>query len=230
MNELIKTLHRADICGCFSQDIPPRVPLPLPWVQSIAFPLIGDPNNIPNPVQRMWRDEFPNTYEWLSVYDLLYTFIHELKRPCSLWMEPVLHRLLSLRPSKSAVDFTRASIVEDVCRIGSLLFLAPMWRLSGLHPVRTMQMRNNLLDLLKTHRVDWGQCRVILLWTLAQAVREAEKGIEQREFAIMLLMVSRQMRLFSWQDIIARVESVLSKGEPISSWDVVEKALQDVRK
>ena len=121
----------------------------------------------------------------------------------------------------------RASIMEEVCRIGTLLYLAPMWRSIRIHLVRTQRMRCTLLSIVKTHLREWGQCRVILLWALAHAVRESQNVVERKEFALRLLMVSRQMGLCEWHDIRTSVESVLSWHGIVLTWQAVETAVQD---
>jgi hypothetical protein len=107
-------------------------------------------------------------------------------------MEPVLHRLLLLRPMQQDVTPTRASVIGEICRLGMLLFLAPTWRSFGIHPVRSRIIRQNLATVLDGHFVEWGKLRVLLLWTLAHAMRRAEEDNERAEFAIKLAMVMRK--------------------------------------
>ena len=141
-------------------------------------------------------------------------------------MEPVLHRLLSLRPMQPDVTPTRASMIEEVCRLGTLLFLAPIWRSFGIHPVRSTRIRQNLTIVLNGHFVEWGKLRVLLLWTLAHATREAEQDDERAEFAIRLAMVMGKMRLARWEDVIQEAKGVLWVDGFEESWKGAEAVLE----
>lgn len=49
------------------------------------------------------------------------------------WMEPTIYRLLAIRPLNHGDG--REIVIEEVCRLGTLLFLAPLWRNFGQSPV-----------------------------------------------------------------------------------------------
>jgi hypothetical protein len=123
---------------------------------------------------------------------------------------------------------TRASVIKEVCRLGTLLSLAPRWRSFGTHPIRTVTIRRKLFAILNTYREDWGNLRILLLWSLAHAAREAEEDVERRGFAVKLAMVMDRMRLFDWKDVMRSVNSVLGMDNFTESWGVVEVALQGI--
>ena len=124
-------------------------------------------------------------------------------------MEPDLPRILSLRPTHRNTALTQASAIEEVCRLGTHLFLAPLWRSFGINPVQTKRIKQNLLFLLNGYFAEWGMLRPLLLWTLAHAVREAEEAVEREDFAIRLAMVVAKMRLTGWEDVIKEFKGVL---------------------
>jgi hypothetical protein len=68
------------------------------------------------------------------------------------WMEPTLYRLLVIRPLLQGD--TPALVMEEVCRLGTLLFLSPLWRLLGRSPVRTTAIYRNLLLVPTTNRAE----------------------------------------------------------------------------
>jgi hypothetical protein len=44
-------------------------------------------------------------------------------------VETIVYRLLCIRPLEQANE--RGNMIEEVCRLGTLLFLTPLWRLLG---------------------------------------------------------------------------------------------------
>jgi hypothetical protein len=177
---------RTDICGCFSQDIPPHLPLPTTWMQVIALPSNKSFSVEPNAICDIWDSELLEIRGLKPTYELLSIFISNPGNPPDTWIGPVLHRLLSLRPLQPNVSPTRASVIEEVCRLGTLLSLAPRWRSFGTHPIRTVTIRRKLFAILNTYVQDWGNLRILLLWSLAHATREAEEDVERRNFAVRL--------------------------------------------
>lgn len=140
----------------------------------------------------------------------------------------MLHRLLSLRSMQPKIIPTRASVIEEVCRLGTLLFLAPIWRSFGIHPVRSKRIRQNLLAILNEHLVEWGKLRVLLLWALAHAAREAEEDGERAEFAVRLAMVMGKMGLVVFEDVIKEASGVLWMDGCGESWKEVQVVLEGI--
>ena len=186
------------------------------------------PSARPSSIGDAWSEELPQARDWKSTYELLSSLLSDPEKPPNTWMEPVLHRLLSLRPMQPDVTPTRASVIEEVCRLGTLLFLAPTWRSFGIHPVQSTRIRQNLFNVLNGHFVEWGKLRVLLLWTLAHAEREAEEDDERGEFAIRLAMVMGKMRLAEWKDVIKEAKGVLWVDGFEESWKGVEVALEGI--
>ncbi|PSN65017.1 hypothetical protein BS50DRAFT_555338 [Corynespora cassiicola Philippines] len=206
--QLYICLAWADICGSFSQNQRPHLPLPSTWSQSIdPDPDIDQALERPhNSIISAYQKELPGERFWLAIYEALVR-MSQSNTPPKAWMEPILHRLLSLRPRHS--EATRAAIIGEVCRIGTLLFLAPIWRTFGIHPVRTTTLRNNLMSVIKTHFAEWGELRPLLLWALFSAAKESENEQERGEFVVRLSMVMSKMGLNSWDELLNATREVL---------------------
>jgi hypothetical protein len=122
-------------------------------------------------------------------------------------MGPILHRLLSFRPLQS--NMSRAAIIEEVSRIGTLLFLASVWRTFSTCTVHTVALRVSLLTFIQSYFVEWGKLRPLLLWTLLHAIRESEEEQERSEFAFRLRVVMNKMGIESWEEMLKVAKGVL---------------------
>lgn len=138
------------------------------------------------------------------------------------WMEPVLYRLLVIRPMRQGNR--RVNVIEEVCRLGTLLFLSPLWRALGQSPVWTSAISRKLLLVLTQNTVDWNELRPLLIWVLYFATIETEDLGDQSQFLFMLATLASRMQLLDWQEIMQVVKGVLWSKEVFSSH---ENAVQD---
>ena len=123
------------------------------------------------------------------------------------WLEPILHRLLAARSMLRGT--AREHVMEEVCRLGTLLFLAPIWRVLGANPVRTAAVSRGLLDVLLGRVVAWDELRPLLVWVLYFAAVETVDLAERSQFVFMLGVLARGVGVTEWGDVMGVVKSVL---------------------
>jgi hypothetical protein len=224
---------RNDLCGCFSQDLTPRLPLPAPWLQVTLPALSDDPvsTQLSKPIALAWKQEFPCSLNLITTFDFFAKLADDPTTQWNAWIEPLLHRLLSLRPLLVETPPTRIVILEEVSRIGTLLALAPIWRTFGIHPVRTGALRFNLLSILSRYFVEWGSLQPFLLWILMHATREADTDSERIEFGTRLAMVMTSQGIVGWEQLAATMESVYDCRDDLAHnqiWNGVRTFLDGV--
>lgn len=123
------------------------------------------------------------------------------------WMEPTLYRLLAIRPSHHGND--RGHVIEEVCRLGTLLFLSPFWRTLGQSPVQTAVISHNLLLVLTSTMTEWNELKPLLIWVIYFAAIETKDLAERSQFVFMLGILMSGLQLQEWDDIMQIVKSVL---------------------
>lgn len=123
------------------------------------------------------------------------------------WMEPTIYRLLSIRPLQQGSN--REHVMEEVCRLGTLLFLSPFWRALGQSPVRTAALSRNLLLVLLKNMVEWNELKPLLIWTLYFAAIETKDLAERSQFVLMLGILMSGMQLQEWDGLMEIVKEVL---------------------
>lgn len=208
-------IDRGDLMGSFAQDIPPSVPLPRKWdVDSRSPAWTSRPHNA---MSLAWKQHFPMQLDWVTIFDdviqlvsLDYAFSEqqrEMAVTSGSWMEPTLYRLLAIRPLLMGSD--RGNVLEEVCRLGTLLFLAPFWRVLGHNPVWTAAISRNLQFVLWQHKTEWRELKPLLVWTLYFAAVETSDMAVRSQFVLMLAMVISGMRLRSWGKVMEIVKGVL---------------------
>ncbi|KAL6704519.1 hypothetical protein ACN47E_008148 [Coniothyrium glycines] len=209
------TLTWSDLLGSFTQDIPPLVPMPQKWETHSR-----SPPNSPRPISTMsllWKQLLPMQIDWISVFDDTAQLISldqafnekqlVLAITSGSWMEPTIYRLLEIRPLHHSTD--REHLIEEVCRLGTLLFLAPLWRIMGQSPVRTTAITRNLLLLLTKNMIEWNELKPLLLWVVYMAAIETQDLGERSQLVFMLAVLMSGMQLLEWQDIMKLIKSVL---------------------
>lgn len=219
---------RMDLCDAFSQDVMPHFPLPKAWKQTLEQSTDHHARKNPrlSAISRAWLRELPGAQSWISIFNTLCQFSAIPELSPQRWIGAILHSLLHFRPLRFNV--TRAAIIEEVSRIGTLLFLAPIWRTFSSHPVTTAALRNNLLVIIKAHFALWGELRPLLLWILFHSARESEQEQERNEFLVRMAMISSTMGIQSGDEMLNIVLGVLLY-EPAgrSSQEAVRKGLQN---
>ncbi|KAH6638809.1 hypothetical protein C7974DRAFT_387349 [Boeremia exigua] len=209
------TVSWSDLIGSFAQDLPPTVPLPCKWeVDSRSPPGSPRPHNS---MSLMWKQQSPMRLDWVTIFDDIVQLISldrafneqqfELAVTSGSWIEPTVYRLLAIRPLQFGYD--REHILEEVCRLGTLLFLAPFWRVLGLSIVRTAAISRNLLLVLLQYKTEWNEIKPLLVWTLYSAAIETIDLAERSQYVFMLAMVMSGMQLENWSELLDVVKGVL---------------------
>ncbi|UPX19979.1 uncharacterized protein EKO05_0010227 [Ascochyta rabiei] len=209
------TVSWGDLMGSFAQDIPPSAPLPRQWAAECR-----SPSGTPRPqsaISFAWKQQMPMQMDWISIFDdivhlisLASTLNHqqlELAVTSGSWIEAIVWRLLATRPLSRGNGLE--NVLEEVCRLGTLLFLAPCWRALGQSPVWTAAISKNLQIVLLQHKTGWGDLKPLLVWSLYFAAFETSDLIERSQFVSMLAMVMGSLRLQEWRELLQLVKSVL---------------------
>jgi hypothetical protein len=155
--------------------------------------------------------------DWISIFDDIVQLISldrafneeqlVLAITSGSWMEPTLWRLLVIRPLQQSTE--PGHVIEEVCRIGTLLFLAPFWRLLGHSPVWTAALSHNLLLVLTKHMIEWKELKPLLLWVIYFAAIETDDLGERSQLVFMLAVLMGGLQLNEWDDLKQIVKSVL---------------------
>ncbi|KAF2113766.1 hypothetical protein BDV96DRAFT_601240 [Lophiotrema nucula] len=209
------TLSWCDLAGVFQQDLPPEFPMPEKWVLDSK-----SPPSSPRPcstISLLWKQQLPMELDWISIFDDVVQLISldrafsdgqiEAAVASGCWTEPTIVRLLSIRPLYRGNS--RERVIEEVCRLGLLLFLSPIWRALGANPVRTTAFTRNLLWVLNNHMVEWKDLKPLLVWSIYLAAIEAYVPFERDQFVFMLAVLMNGMQIKEWQDLMQVVQSVL---------------------
>lgn len=99
-------------------------------------------------------------------------------------MEPTLYRLLALQPLQ--LGSSREQLMEEVCRLGTILFLSPFWRILGQNPIWTGDISRNLLLVPMRNMVEWRELVPLLIWVMYFAAIETNDLAEPSQFVFML--------------------------------------------
>ncbi|KAF2871136.1 hypothetical protein BDV95DRAFT_573351 [Massariosphaeria phaeospora] len=209
------TLSWSDLCGAFSQDIPPSIPMPRRWeLDSRSPPSSPRPQSA---ISLAWKSQLPMRLDWISIFDDVTQLISldrifsdkelEGAMTSGSWMEPTMIRLLNMRPLQQGNE--QENVIEEVCRLGMVLFLSPLWRHLGALPVWTFQHTQSLLEILNSNLVEWNDLKPLLLWTVYFAAIETKDPAERNQFVFMLAVLMSGMRLKQWEHLMDVVKGVL---------------------
>jgi hypothetical protein len=159
----------------------------------------------------------PMQLDWISVFDDIVQLISldrafneqqlTLAITSGSWIEPTMYRLLAIRPLQHGSD--REHVIEEVCRLGTLLFLAPIWRTLGQSPVWTAAISRNLQLVLLQYKTEWNELKPLLLWSLYYAAVETTDLAERSQFVFMLAMVMNGLQVEEWSELLQIVKSIL---------------------
>jgi hypothetical protein len=165
----------------------------------------------------IWKQQLPMQLDWISIFDDIVQLMALDRAFCDQqlllsvtdgsWMEPTMYRLLSIRPL--LLENGRGSVIEEVCRLGTLLFLAPFWRLLGRSVVRTATISRKLLLLLTNHVVEWNELKPLLVWVVYLGAIETKDPGERSQYLLMLAVVSGGMHLQCWDQSMQMLKQVL---------------------
>lgn len=209
------TISWGDLMGSFAQDIPPTVPLPRNWeIDSRSSSGASRPHSL---MSLMWKLQLPMQLDWVTIFDdvvqmisLYHIFNDEqfvLAGTSGSWIEPTIYRLLAIRPLNFGSN--REHVLEEVCRLGTLLFLAPFWRVLGQSPVWTAAISRNLSLVLLQYKTEWDELRPLLAWALYFAAIETRDLAERSQFVLMFAIVLSGMQIKTWNEMLLVVKSVL---------------------
>jgi hypothetical protein len=123
------------------------------------------------------------------------------------WIEPIVFRLLDIRPLHRGI--ARENVIEEACRLGTLLFLAPVWRALGNSPVWTAVISRKLQIILSQHTTEWNELNPLLVWILYSAAVETADLTERSHFVVMLAMLMNSLQIQDWSGLLQVVKSVL---------------------
>jgi hypothetical protein len=168
----------------------------------------------------MWKKQFPMRLEWISIFDdiVQLTSLDEAfngEQPLFSissgdWMEPIAYRLLCVRPLQQGNE--RENVIEEVCRLGTLLFLTPLWRLLGRYTIWTAVITRKLLLILTESIIDWNELKPLLVWVLYFAAIETKDLVERDKYNFVLAVHVRGMHLQEWNDVMSIIKNVLWVG------------------
>jgi hypothetical protein len=103
----------------------------------------------------------------------------------------------------------REHVIEEVCRLGTLMFLSPFWRMLGHSPVWTAAISRNLLLVLMENMIEWNELKPLLIWALYFSAIETKDLAERSQFVCMLGILMSGLQLQQWKDIMEIIKSVL---------------------
>ncbi|KAL1799052.1 hypothetical protein ACET3X_003089 [Alternaria dauci] len=209
------TVSWADLIGSFYRDHPPIVPMPSQWIADST-----SPPNSPRPssaISLALKHQLPMQLDFITIFDDVLQLISldrafneqqlMLAITSGSWIEPTMYRLLAIRPLNRSDS--REAVIEEVCRLGTLLFLAPLWRKFGQSPVWTNAISRNLLLVLTKNMIEWNDLKPLLIWVLYSAAVETKDLAERSQLVFMLGILMSGMQLNEWEDIMSIVKSVL---------------------
>lgn len=210
--------NRVELEGAVTWDLIPVVPLPTQWLRHCPETTISESR-----VVELWKTALPANTGWIELYQQVEAFSNlaafepfwtaDTPSDClqptytGVWANVMIHRFLLLRPLD--IHAGPGAVIEEVCRLGSLLYLIPVWRHLGVYPVRSTAYLRNLRILLETKPVEWDGLWNLLLWVLYMACIEAHEEEDVRWFKSQLLLCARQHGLEDWDGIKGCIKKVL---------------------
>lgn len=219
----ILSSSRCELRGVYPQDIAPHFPVPKVWAELLLFPQLQS-SELPrkNAIRRLWLNCMPGKAGWITIYETLticsqdlFPFSSAGNELCSAkqsqagaWINPVVHQLLRFRPLEE-FGVSSESLIQEGCRIGSILYLAPIWRAFGVQPVYTEVFVGKLRDLLTNNCINWGQLWKLHLWVLYMVAMEAEQFTGIHWYAAKIAILLHEHDVFSWDLAIMYVKEVL---------------------
>ncbi|KAH7413949.1 hypothetical protein DE146DRAFT_638973 [Phaeosphaeria sp. MPI-PUGE-AT-0046c] len=209
------TMSWADLLSTFAQDIPPQIPMPEKWVSNSKCPATMPRSYCP--ISLAWKRMLPLRLDWITIFDDVVQLISrdqafseeqlDLCMRSGCWVEATLWRLLSIRPLHLGSEDEH--VMEEVCRLGTLLFLAPCWRQLGHSPVWTAALSRNLLSVLMKHMIEWKELKPLLAWTLFFAAVETRDLFERSRLVFMLSIIMGGLNIHDWGEFMQIVKGVL---------------------
>jgi hypothetical protein len=233
---------RVDLCGSYCQDVVPNFPPPPTW-NLYEEPYNKHPPDSKNSslLTAAFNQQMYHHPEIIRIFNDLRTctsltaseskslgsdyWLKSTFAPHGAWTNVMIHRLLTLRPL--SVVSTQEAVIAEVCRIGGLLYISPIWRKYGAGPAQTADLRRHLMATLDAYVVDWGELRPLLLWTMFLGCLEAAVEDERDWFLFRIakLMGSLDMK---WVDYVEAVKTVMWLDDVFAGTeDVIRAEIED---
>jgi hypothetical protein len=189
---LIYHHFRVEMRGIFSQDAPPHFPIPPSWLETYDRKL---QNRFSTPASELLvellEQRAPSISTWSGIYRDLFHFsqtthIESVQSNGRSWIESLdvggwtnvlVLRLLKWRPLQAVPD--NDAIIAEYLRLGSLLYLAPIWRQYGVSPMRTTLLVQKLVVLREKYSADWTDFWLLEAWVLVIGAMESSFSEQQ---------------------------------------------------
>ena len=210
-------LGRVDISSATGQDSRPRFPLREKFIQTFKYETAQELEFQRLAVQlpASWKQIFPPGHQLNDIFsDLTAAIAHtdfktmkkEFWRDVNFilyWLDPIMHKLLCLR--------SELTPLQEVCRLGIILFTGPIRRNCGKLGVDSTVYVRKLKDLfLATQdKIDWTPHTQLLLWVLFFGMLETWRLPEQCWYVSSLCLTARGLGLDSWAEVVESVSNFL---------------------
>lgn len=238
-------LHRVELQGSFMFDVPPIFPIPKQWNRSVEILQISDRSvALLDSLQHAWASVFMGTdWEWFFIFEDMIRFSYEDFATSSesvspamstssvgsgAWTNSIIHRLLSFRPRENVLS-SRSFQTQEACRLGSLLFMVPVWRFFGVGPLAPGTLLTNLRHIIEVSNAEWGQMSILRLWILYVGTVEALGGPLEAWFLEHLVGMCMASGIKSWGEGIKAVKNVLWFSCLFESKDVLLEEIMRLR-
>ena len=237
-NETLRvTISWVELRGAFSQDLIPFFPLPDQWLAA----------SIPPEPSSYGRHQIRNiSREWFhtcldsqigSTYTRHLPFLHSTHFPPrfskdtsshskrsnpygeAAWTNPLIYRLLVFRPIEWH-GTSNAAVLQEACRLGALLFLVPLWRLTGVSPVFSESLVGKLRVLLMSYSVEWYGLWKLKLWVFYMGAVEADAANDRYWYEDAIVEIMDEQGILDWEEGLLYVKEVLWVGEVFASKDL----------
>ena len=187
------------------RDIPCMIPLPDTWLEDVSARHKEELANVENNLchstaktsahcclDHLQKDTIFSIYRDLEAWskhaatDLMNSDLDLGAPDVPPWVNVIIHRLLSVRPMELMVnnDEYGAAVIEEVQRLGMLLYLAPVWRFYGAFPAFTKVIVRKIHELLKTQKTArlWErEIYSVRIWVLCMSAFETSALYEEHE-------------------------------------------------
>jgi hypothetical protein len=143
----------------------------------------------------VWTSNLPRQSEWTTLYEDLavstaYSFAtapsnEPRQHPSALagfWTVPLIYKLLKWRPLEESEAEDEKAAMQEALRLGALLYMVPVWRFYGVHPVRSAILLSKLKTLITRTNIDWSIMWNFQLWVLYMGALEAQNPADLKWF------------------------------------------------
>jgi hypothetical protein len=218
---LLTNARRVELRGVYAQDLVPDFPLPPFWVEAASVPALPAEDFIGFAPEISLRLEERALYrcDCAQMYRDLVAFSHmaaveaaSWKEPpnsprVGSWVNPMAHRLLSMRPLEDPQ--LADAMLQEACRLAFLVYLGPVWRFYGAHPISTQTFIWKLQQLLGAMAEYWTDLWQLELWIVYLGAIEALPFPEHDWFVHRLHDLMVYHRVDSWAQLRVVVRAVL---------------------